>query len=329
MPSEIFRDHHPDRKETEPQRGRVAFIFPGQGSQVLGMGRDLYKNSPSAQRVFQTIDDVLEISLSRIIFEGPEQELAKTVHSQPAIFAVSLAAVAATREQLGDQFLSPVVMAGHSLGEYTALAVSGALSVEDAARLVKERGRLMQQASELSPGGMSAILGIDETILEEICQETGAKIANINTPDQIVISGDRLSLARAMDLATARGAHKTIPLAVSGAFHSNLMHSAQEGLNRTLQGVRFRRPEVPIVANVTAEPITTVKAVKEELLAQLCNCVQWRASVDYMVGNAGVRSFVEFGPGRILSNMVGRISREAKVTSVNGFESITTLGKTK
>ena len=305
---------------------RTAFIFPGQGCQFVGMGRDLYEDSPAARRVFQTVDDVLNIPLSRIIFEGPEQELDKTANSQPAIFTVSLAGLAAAREQFGDQILSqPVAMAGHSLGEYTALAIAGTLSVEDAARLVRERGRLMQQASEYHQGGMAAILGIDEITVEEVCQETGARIANINTPDQIVISGDKLSLVRAMDLATARGARKTIPLAVSGAFHSSFMWPAQEGLNRALQGVRFHRPSVPVVANVTAKPVTTVKAVKEELLSQLCNCVQWKASVHYMVKTAGVQSFVEFGPGGVLSGLVKRISREVQATSVNDVPSLMAL----
>lgn len=315
---EAVRDGHPEVA--------TAFVFPGQGSQFVGMGHDLYEKSPAARRVFETVDSVLEFPLSRLIFEGPQPELEKTVHSQPAIYAVSIAALEAAREQLGEEFASrSVVMAGHSLGEYTALAVAGALSVEDGARLVRERGLLMQKAAEYAPGGMAAIIGLDEITLEEVCQETGAKIANLNTEDQIVISGDRLSLARAMDLAAIRGARKTIPLAVSGAFHSSLMWPAKEGLAQALQNVRFHRTRVPVVANVTAHPISTPRAVREELVTQLCNCVQWKRSVDYMVNSSGARNFIEFGPRKTLSSLVKRINDEVEAASITDFASIQAL----
>lgn len=321
--AEIFRGYHPDRKELP---GNIAFVFPGQGSQFVGMGLDLYQKSTAARRAFKTIDDVLGYPLSLIMFDGHQQKLNETANAQPAIFAVSIAAVEAARERTGEKLIEmPVVMAGHSLGEYTALVVAGVLKVEDAARLVRERGLLMQKASEYYPGGMAAVLGLDEVTLNEVCQEAGATIANINSEDQIVISGDKLSLARAMDLATIRGARKTIPLEVSGAFHSNFMWPAQEGLERALKNVRLCKPSVEVVGNVTAKPLTSPKAIREELATQLCNTIQWKRTVDYIVQHAGVQTFIEFGPKKTLSSMAKRSYPQIKTASITDFNSIAAL----
>ncbi len=291
---------------------KTAYIFPGQGTQHVGMGEELWRNSPAARRVFQEADDVLNRPLSRLIFEGPREELDKTTNAQPAILVVSLAYLKAVDEAVGLEALGPLAFsAGHSLGEYTALVASGAMSMADGVRLVQERGRLMQYASSLRPGGMAAILGLDEFTMEEIALETGVKIANVNSEDQIVISGDRLSLARAMDLATARGARKTIRLAVSGAFHSHLMAPAAEGLKQALSQFSFRDPVVPVVANCTAQPLTTAQEVKQELIDQLCGCVNWKKSVRTMA-DQGVTNFVEFGPGKVLTSLVKRISPETR-----------------
>ena len=298
---------------------REAFIFPGQGAQRVGMGSDLYRSSPAARKVFDTADEVLGIPLSRLILEGPQEALDRTVNAQPAIMTASIACLEAAREHLGS-VPSPSFVAGHSLGEYTALVANGVLDLAEAIRLVRRRGELMQQASDRYPGGMAAILGLDEFTLEEVCEETGAKVANVNSDDQIVISGDKLALARAMDLATARGARKTVALPVSGAFHSTLMWPAVEGLAEAIDKLNFSAPQVTIIGNVRAKPIDTAEEVKEELLSQLSHCIQWKRSVEYMT-NSGVLDFVEFGPGRVLSGLVKRICRTANATSVNDLAS--------
>ena len=292
---------------TEKQESpKVAYVFPGQGAQFVGMGLELYQTSKAAKEVFDEVDDILSISLSRLIFDGPEKELERTVNSQPAIMATSLASLKALNELNWRDIRQPAALAGHSLGEYTSLVVSGVLDLADGIRLVRERGRLMQEASEAHPGSMAAILGLDEVTIEEICLETGAEVANINGNDQIVISGDRICVARAIDMASMRGARKAIPLAVSGAFHSSLMSPAQEGLAAAIEEVKFQDPVIPIIANATSTPLTTAQAAKEELLTQLCSCVQWEKSVSYMI-DSGVSDFIEFGPGKVLGSLIKRI----------------------
>lgn len=303
-----------------------AFIFPGQGTQSVGMGADLYRASPAAREVFDTADKVLEFPLSRLILEGPQMELDRTVNAQPAILTVSLACLEATKEMNGP-LPHPDFVAGHSLGEYTSLVVAGALDIPETIRLVRRRGELMQQASGRYPGGMAAILGLDEFVVEELCEETGARIANINSETQLIISGDRLALARAVDLATARGARKTMILPVSGAFHSTLMWPAREGLAEAIDKLTFENPKVPVVGNVTAKPIESAKAAKDDLLSQLCHCVQWKRSVQYMT-SSGVSDFVEFGPGKVLSGLVKRIDSDVEAISVNDIASIGNLTET-
>lgn len=286
------------------------------------MGKDLYDNFSGAREIFHRADEALGMKLSSLCFEGPENELRRTINAQPAILAVSLACLNACemlRAFPPDK--KPNYVAGHSLGEYTALVAARVLSVENAIRLVRERGRLMQRASLLHKGGMAAILGLDETTCEEVCVQTGAQIANINTADQIVISGSREDLARAMDLAKARGARRVIPLDVSGAFHSQLMRPAAAGMAEAISRFPFKEPTTPIVANCTGKPIFTSAEVKHELIAQLCNCVRWRRSVEYMV-DAGVSTFIEMGHGNILSELVKRISKD--VEALNAEESLKT-----
>jgi [acyl-carrier-protein] S-malonyltransferase len=212
-------------------------------------------------------------------------------------------------------------VAGHSLGEYTALAVAGVLDVGDTARLVQERGRLMQEACDREPGTMAAIIGLDQMTMAEISRETGTYVSNVNTPEQIVISGGLIAVAQALDLASARGARKVLPLRVDGAFHSALMEPARDGLAEAVSGLRFNDPTVPIVANCTGKPLTTAQEVKQELIAQICSCVEWRRSIEYMLG-AGVTRFVEIGPGKVLSNMVKRIDRSAVAVSVGDMDGI-------
>ena len=273
----------------------------------MGMGLELYRSSRAARDVFDQVDDTLATPLTKLIFEGPEEELEKTINSQPAIMATSLACLKAMEEfQEADPY-RPVAMAGHSLGEYSSLVASGVLDLADGIRLVRERGRLMQEASELVPGSMAAIIGLDQFTIKEVCLETGAEIANINGDDQIVISGDRMCVARAIDMSSVRGAKKAVMLAVSGAFHSSLMSGAQDGLAAAIHDVGFRDPVSPIIANSTSAPLTTAQDVKDELLNQLCSCVQWKKSVSCMLG-LGVSSFIEFGPGKVLTGLIKRIS---------------------
>jgi len=304
-----------------PAVANRAYVFPGQGSQRVGMGWELYTTSRAAKDVFQEADESLGFPLSRIIFEGPGNQLQDTINSQPGIMTVSMACWKALEESLGAPPPQPTSVAGHSLGEYTALVVAGVLGFGDSVRLARERGRLMRQAAAARPGGMAAIIGLDDLALEHICAETGVEVANINSDDQVVISGNKLALAHAMDLAHLRGARKTIPLPVSGAFHSSFMGQARQGLAEAIAKLDFRDPKVPIIANSTGAPLTTSAQVKEELEQGLCQCVQWKNSVQYMV-RSGVSQFVEFGPTRILTTLIKQINRDAQAVTLCDPDSI-------
>lgn len=296
---------------------KVVYLFPGQGSQAVGMGRALFESSQAARAVFQEADNALGLSLSRLCFEGPEEELRQTVNAQPAIMTVSVACLRAAQGEGLIDLSTPLFVAGHSLGEYSALVAAGVLSFDEGVRLVRERGRLMQYASLVRPGGMAALIGLDETTLEEVCQQTGTQIANLNSAEQIVISGPREGIAQALDLARVRGARKCIPLDVSGAFHSYLMHPAVEGMAKAVADLHFAPPAVPIVANCTARPIWTVEEVKVELVKQICHPVQWHRSVEYML-QEGVDTFVEIGPGRTLSGLVKRMRKDVTTLNIDG-----------
>ena len=310
------------RSHTSKTSDKVVYLFPGQGAQTVGMGLELYQGSSAARAVFDEVADALGAPLSKLIFEGPEEELTRTVNAQPAIMTVSLACLKAMEETLDQgSFPAPSLLAGHSLGEYTAVAASGAIDIGDAARLVRERGRLMQEACDNSSGSMGAIIGLDEITLEEVCRETSTYISNINSEEQIVISGEKVALAHAMDLASARGASRVIPLNVSGAFHSGLMEPAREGLVQAIASLRFREPKIPIVANCTGEPLASAEAIKEELISQICSCVQWKRSVHYMI-SSGVSTFIELGPGKVLTGLVRKMHPEAKTANINNVSSI-------
>ena len=302
----------------------LAYVFPGQGSQSVGMGRELYTSSPAAREVFQEADDSLGVSLSKLIFQGPERDLRDTLNSQPAIMTVSVACWKAWEEYFGSKLAPPSAMAGHSLGEYTSMVVAGVISFADGVKLVRERGRLMQQASTDRPGGMAAILGLDELALAQICSETGVELANINADDQIVVSGDKLAVAQAMDLASARGARKTVPLPVSGAFHSSLMQQAREGLANAVAALDFQDPKVPIIANSDCAVLTTGDEAREELLQGLCRCVQWKNSVRHMV-SSGISQFVELGPAGVLVGLIKRIDRGVQAVPLSDIASIRKL----
>ena len=301
---------------------QVAYIFPGQGSQSVGMGRDLYENFSSAKAVFQQADEILKFPLSRLCFDGSEDELRQTINAQPAILTVSFACLKAMQEVDGNSGLpAPICLAGHSLGEYTALAAAGVLNFATTVYLARERGRLMHQAGQERPGGMTAIIGLDETLLAEVCRETDTRIANINCPGQLVISGAVENLNQAADLAESRGARRAIPLPVSGAFHTPLMQSAVDGMSKVIAALSFRDPVVPIIGNTTAQPLTTADMIKEELLRQLCNCVQWQRSIEYMI-DSGVSTFIEIGPGKVLTGLIKRINKSVELINIGDAEAV-------
>lgn len=291
---------------------KTAYVFPGQGSQWTGMGHDLYNTLPEAKAVFEEADSVLGFPLSRLCFEGPDDVLRQTVNAQPAILTVSVAYLR-TSPQLKDR-PQPSFVAGHSLGEYTALIAAGTLSFAEGLRLARERGRLMQEAGDEASGGMLAIIGLDEAVVRTVCQATGMEIANINSPGQIAISGPTEVIDRAAQLAKEMGALKVIPLQVSGAFHSRLMQPAAVGMERAVSSQEFQDAVIPVVANTTARPMTKGNDLKAELLSQLCHPVLWQKSVEWMIAE-GTLEFVEIGPGQVLTGLIKRISREAKAIS--------------
>ena len=302
---------------------KIAHIFPGQGSQSTGMGLDLYNSYASAREVFDEADASLGFPLSRLCFEGPDEELTKTHNVQPAILVTSIACLQALEEAAIANFRSPALVAGHSLGEYTALVPAGVLGLADAVLLVKERGRLMYEAGLKKPGSMLAVIGLDEETVKDISFHSGTEISNINCPGQIVISGAAQALAEADKLVRIKGA-RAIPLRVSGAFHSALMEPIIAEFSKIVSSFEFHPPAVPIISNVTAQPLTDVDSIKEELVKQLRNCIQWQGSVEYMM-HSGVTTFYEIGPGRVLSALIRRINSELQTFNISGIEDITQL----
>ncbi len=301
---------------------QVAFVFPGQGSQYVGMGERLHEISGAARRVFAQADEALGFSLSRLCFDGPADELQDTINAQPAILTVSHAALEALRErwqQVGGA-IAPSAVAGHSLGEYNALVSAGSLDFSDAVRLVRERGRLMQEAGRERPGGMAAIIGLSSEQLAHVCQLASVDgeivvIANDNGPAQTVISGELRALERAMELATLYGAKKVVRLGISIASHSPLMERAGLQLTDVATRVSFREPATPVVANLTGRFVTSVDEIRRNVGQQMVRPVQWTGSVYEMV-DAGVGTFLEVGPGQVLSGLIKRIKREVKTLSV-------------
>jgi [acyl-carrier-protein] S-malonyltransferase len=303
------------------ESGKVAYVFPGQGSQFAGMGKDLYERYDAAKAVFDQADEVLKFPLSKLCFEGPEEELRLTVNAQPALVTMSIACLRTVQEEARTKFEAADFVAGHSLGEYTALIASGATDFATGLFLARERGRLMQEAGQNSPGGMAAILGINELLLNEIAEITHTYVANINCPGQYVLSGAKADIEHALEVSKVRGAVRAIPLQVSGAFHSPLMKPAQEGLAKVLAGIKFNDPQVPIIANTTAEPLTKGDQIAAELSAQLLNGVQWQKSVEYMASQ-GVSTFAELGPGKVLTGLIKRIKRDAALINVGDRQTV-------
>ncbi len=304
------------------ETSRIAYVFPGQGSQRVGMGVDLYNIYSSAREIFDEADTALDLPLSRLCFEGPAEELIKTKNVQPAILVTSIACLKAARQNSNANQPLPSFVAGHSLGEYTALVAANVLSLFDTVTLVRERGRLMYEAGQKNPGAMLAIIGLDEEVVKSICFHSKTEISNINCPGQIVISGAIDALAEANKLAKMKGARRLIPLKVSGAFHSALMEPIIAEFSEVISRVVFHPPTIPIIANVTAQPLTDVNSIKEELVKQLHSCIQWQKSVEYMMNN-GATTFYEIGPGKVLSGLIRQINPELQTFNISEIEDIT------
>jgi len=295
-----------------------AFVFPGQGAQVIGMGRDLADSYAGARAVFQEVDDALGENLSGLIWDGDIAELTLTRNAQPALMATSIAALRALEAE-GIDIEAASFVAGHSLGEYSALAAAGALSLSDTARLLRQRGEAMQSAVPVGEGAMAAILGLDIATVNEVAAEAAqgdvCAAANDNDPSQVVVSGQRAAVERAIEIAKERGAKRGLMLPVSAPFHCTLMAPAAEVMAEALAGVTIRAPRVPLVANVRAEAVTDPDTIRALLVEQVTGSVRWRESVAYMAGQ-GVNEMWEVGAGKALSGMVRRIAKEVATRAV-------------
>jgi [acyl-carrier-protein] S-malonyltransferase len=292
---------------------QTALLFAGQGAQTVGMGRDLAATFPAAQALFDRANAALGYDLASVCFTGPEAELTKTENAQPGIFLVSWVALELLKARVPSLQFSAT--AGLSLGEFTALTAAGALSFEDGLRVVRLRGRFMQEACDATRGGMAAIIGLDEAPTREVCAQAGVELANLNCPGQLVISGEAEKITHACELAKVRGAKRALPLPVAGAYHSRLMASAQPKLRDALAGVTLTAPRVPVIANVTAQPHGAPASIADTLVAQVTGSVRWEESIRHLLAQ-GFTRFIELGPGTALTGFLKRIDKSAQVLNV-------------
>ncbi|MBC8214532.1 MAG: ACP S-malonyltransferase [Candidatus Marinimicrobia bacterium] len=297
------------------------YLFPGQGSQFVGMGKDIFEQSDIAKQIYQSASDILGFDLVDISFNGPEDKLRQTQFTQPAIFVHSVAVY----NLLKEHNLFPSAVAGHSLGEFSALVAANVLTFEDALNIVKVRSSEMAKAGSIQPGSMAAILGADDEQIEQICNQDGVVVpANINALGQIVISGEVDAVASAVETAKSLGIRKAIPLNVSGAFHSPLMVPAREPLSKILESVKFNNTDIPVYQNVTASPETDAEIIKDNILKQLENPVRWADIITNMISD-GFTDFIEVGPNKVLSGLNRRINRDVNSTPIGTFEQIQNL----
>ncbi|MDI6734588.1 MAG: ACP S-malonyltransferase [bacterium] len=302
---------------------KIAYVFPGQGSQSVGMGYDFYQNFEPAKRIFDEADKVLGYPLTRLCFEGPIEKLSQTQYSQPAILTTSIACLEVLKENLlpTTYYLLPTYLAGHSLGEYSALVAAGGIEFKEAVHIVHQRALFMQEEAEKYPAGMTAILGLERAEVERICREESVEVANINCPGQIVISGLKECLEKAGQKAVAAGAKRAISLAVNGAFHSSYMLPAQEKLARVLSEAEIKNLQIPVIANITAKPITNPDEIRESLTKQISGSVLWEDSVRFMI-KQGVTTFIEIGPEKVLKGLIRRIASNISVKNIENMVSL-------
>ncbi|HEX3799921.1 MAG TPA: ACP S-malonyltransferase [Verrucomicrobiae bacterium] len=298
---------------------KTALLFAGQGAQVVGMGKDLAEAFPSARSWFDQANAALGYDLAQICFAGPEAELTKTENAQPGIFLVSWIAFQLLREQVSS--LTFDATAGLSLGEFTALTAAGAMDFPDALRVVRQRGQFMQEACEVTRGGMAAIIGLDEAPTREACAEAGVELANLNCPGQLVISGVAEKIERACELAKAKGAKRALPLPVAGAYHSALMASAKPKLQHALSAIPLRAPKTTTIANISAQPHGTPAEIHQLLVEQVTSAVRWEQSMRYLLAQ-GFTRFIELGPGKALSGFMKRIEPTAQMLNVSDSASL-------
>ncbi|MGF7029773.1 [acyl-carrier-protein] S-malonyltransferase [Paenibacillus mucilaginosus] len=308
--------------------GKIAFVFPGQGAQAVGMGRDIAEADPASRALFEAADHALGYDLSRLIFEGPESELKLTYHTQPALLTTSIAYLELFRRR---HDVRPDFVAGHSLGEYSALVAAGVLGFEDAVRTVRARGQFMDQAVPSGEGAMAAVLGAGREALQTLCIEISAggnpvELANLNCPGQIVVSGSAAGVAALAERAKEAGAKRVILLEVSGPFHSSLMKPASAKLAEVLEGLAMQDASVPVVANVNAGPLTEPGAIREALVEQVHSSVLWEDSVAWLLAQ-GVDTFIEFGSGSVLAGLIKKIDRSVTVISINSLEALDKYGQ--
>jgi [acyl-carrier-protein] S-malonyltransferase len=303
---------------------KTALLFAGQGAQVVGMGKDLAEKFPSAKKSYDRANATLGYDLASICFNGPEAELTKTENAQPGIFLVSWVAFQLLKEQVPN--LQFDATAGLSLGEFTALMAAGAMSFEDGLRVVRQRGKFMQEACDATRGGMAAIIGLDEIPTREVCVEAGIVLANLNCPGQLVISGEAEKISKAVELAKAKGAKRAIPLPVAGAYHSPLMGSAQTKLQNELAKIKISAPIVPVISNVTAQAHNSPTDISARLVEQVTSSVLWESSMRYLLSQ-GFTRFIELGPGTALSGFMKRIDKTATMLNVADAASLETTVK--
>lgn len=293
----------------------IAYIFPGQGAQTVGMGRDLYENFPAAREAIDKANTILKFDLKKLCFEGPQEELSTTSNSQPAILAVSVAALRAFEASEAAARYAPKFSLGLSLGEYTALVAAGCLSYEDALLLVRKRGELMEEASRKNPGKMACVMGLDTKMTEELCKGFGCEIANLNCPGQVVVSGKTNAVELFASFARDKGARRVIMLDVSGPFHSSLMTYARDKLQDYINKIAFQAPKLSFVSNVDAAIRTDVAVIKENLIKQVNTKTMWEESIKTVAG-AGITNFLEIGPGQALKGMLKKIDPELVVKNI-------------